>query len=276
MRTPTKVRIHGAMAFAIASMMMVLTAASTAPASAATPASPKTDVAQAIITKTTGSVATDVASVAGQRRLRQQLPHATRDLAVLTAGQSSATFTGLIPAGSKITPNGKDFSVLTPVGVKMTIGAPWAVDAAGKRLVTSYTFTGNTITQKVDTTGATFPVVADPLIQAIWSGVGFFLTRTEIFRAYYSGRLNYLTMGTAACNMMSATGKIPSCTLYPTSDKITIGTLVYQAAHSYSGSATGCLTVDWYYKSIRGIYGYGTPSYWDGFTFRCSLVSGLL
>ena len=231
MRTPTKVRIHGAMAFAIASMIMVLTAASTAPASAATPASPKTDVAQAIITKTTGSVATDVASVAGQRRLRQQLPHATRDLAVLTAGQSSATFTGLIPAGSKITPNGKDFSVLTPVGVKMTIGAPWAVDAAGKRLVTSYTFTGNTITQKVDTTGATFPVVADPLIQAIWSGVGFFRTRTERFRALYSGRLNYLTMGTAACKMMSATGKTPSCTPYPTSDKITIGTSVYQKAH---------------------------------------------
>ena len=40
--------------------------------------------------------------------------------------------------------------------------APWAVDAVNRSLPTSYSITSNTITQTVDTTGAQFPVVADP------------------------------------------------------------------------------------------------------------------
>lgn len=39
---------------------------------------------------------------------------------------------------------------------------PWAVDAKGKQLPTSFTVEGNVLTQHIDTRGATFPVVADP------------------------------------------------------------------------------------------------------------------
>lgn len=42
------------------------------------------------------------------------------------------------------------------------IGAPWAVDAAGMSLPTSYEVQGSTLIQRVDTAGAIFPVVADP------------------------------------------------------------------------------------------------------------------
>lgn len=39
---------------------------------------------------------------------------------------------------------------------------PWAKDATGKSLPTSYTVAGNTLLQKVDHRGAAYPVVADP------------------------------------------------------------------------------------------------------------------
>ncbi|MEZ2370861.1 hypothetical protein [Arthrobacter sp. RCC_34] len=39
---------------------------------------------------------------------------------------------------------------------------PWAKDATGKSLPTSYTVSGNTLVQKVDHRGAAYPVVADP------------------------------------------------------------------------------------------------------------------
>jgi hypothetical protein len=45
------------------------------------------------------------------------------------------------------------------------IEAPWAVDAKGARLPTSYTIQGEHLTQHVDTAGATFPVIADPSIK---------------------------------------------------------------------------------------------------------------
>jgi hypothetical protein len=240
----------------LASVTLMVPLALVAPAQAA-PAPPKTDAAQTIITNVTGATATDVASVAGQRRLRQDLPQGTRSLAVLTAGQSSATFTGLIPAGSKITPKGKDFSVLTPAGQAMTIDAPWAVDAAGKRLTTSYTFTGNTITQKVDTKGATFPVVADPTVTlGPWlyrlpRTAYVHLNRTEVFKAYYSGHLDYATIGTAACNMVATAIITIPCSWYVTSVKVQMGIGVYKAANSYTGTSTACVAMK-YLMPING------------------------
>lgn len=41
--------------------------------------------------------------------------------------------------------------------------APWSVDATGKPLPTSYELQGNILTQVVDTRGAVFPVVSDPV-----------------------------------------------------------------------------------------------------------------
>jgi hypothetical protein len=42
------------------------------------------------------------------------------------------------------------------------VAAPWAIDAAGQSLPTSYTVTSDGIEQVVDTTDAVYPVVADP------------------------------------------------------------------------------------------------------------------
>jgi Protein of unknown function (DUF2599) len=49
---------------------------------------------------------------------------------------------------------------------KLFIVKPWAKDANGKELKTSYSVKGNILTQNIDLAGAVFPVVADP----IWCG----------------------------------------------------------------------------------------------------------
>ncbi len=42
------------------------------------------------------------------------------------------------------------------------IAAPWAIDADGRNIVTSYSLDGTTLVQTVDHDGAAYPVVADP------------------------------------------------------------------------------------------------------------------
>lgn len=44
------------------------------------------------------------------------------------------------------------------------IAPPWAVDAAGDAVPTSYSVADNVVTQTVDSDGAQFPIVADPAI----------------------------------------------------------------------------------------------------------------
>jgi hypothetical protein len=44
------------------------------------------------------------------------------------------------------------------------IRAPWAVDATGRQLATSYSTAGSTLVQHVDHAGAAYPVVADPYV----------------------------------------------------------------------------------------------------------------
>jgi hypothetical protein len=209
----------------------------------------------------TGSAASDVAPVHGQRRLTQKIPNGTRHLAVLTsAAQSSAAFDGLIPAGSTITPYEGDFRVLTPSGDKMTIRQPWAVDAAGKHLDTSYTFTGSTITQKVDTTGAVFPVVADPTWSLGWN-IYAHLSRSEVFKAY--GARSYSQMGWVACGFFAWGGPyvLTACGLYSFWALTNLGQGINTAAHSVWNGNSACLTAIFTYP------GY-VPPYYVGYTLN--------
>lgn len=59
------------------------------------------------------------------------------------------------------------------------IDVPWAVDADGRSLPTRYEISGSTLTQIVDTTGATFPVVADPTVQHFGPYIQVHLNKTE-------------------------------------------------------------------------------------------------
>jgi hypothetical protein len=72
------------------------------------------------------------------------------------------------------------------------ISAPWAYDAKGRSLPTSFTVTGNVITQHINTYGASFPVVADPhwTWGYVTGTVYFNRSETEFIAAYE----NWLTI----------------------------------------------------------------------------------
>ena len=207
-------RIRGAVAVAmVAAMVAVITPS----AMADTP-----DVAKAIAVAKTGSSGRDLVgrevkdhgvtvspatSKDGKslRTLVQDTAVGVAALAVLEEGQSSAVFHGMLPAGSKVTPaTGGDHQVLTPDGTTLTVKAPWARDAAGKSLPTSYTFAAGQITQNVDTTSASFPVVADPTV--IISLVDPFGQRVHFSRAetlMLAGVVGAANRGLRACGMVS-------------------------------------------------------------------------
>jgi hypothetical protein len=89
-------------------------------------------------------------------------------MTVLHEGQSSAEFALTVPAGYKAQLASDGGIELRASGSRVIIPlieAPWALDANGKKLPTSYALNGSQITQHVNTAGATFPVVADPSLQ---------------------------------------------------------------------------------------------------------------
>jgi hypothetical protein len=74
-----------------------------------------------------------------------------------------------VQAAGEQVPSGQ--TVDLGVAVAATLEAPWAVDAAGKELPTSYELVGDDLVQHVDTTRAVFPVAADPSFGLGWQGV---------------------------------------------------------------------------------------------------------
>ncbi|KUM34694.1 hypothetical protein [Arthrobacter sp. EpRS71] len=86
-------------------------------------------------------------------------------------GDPSTTLT-LVDDGSALVLNGSG-------EVVNYLAKPWARDAAGKELPTHYTVNGNTITQHVDTTGAQFPVVADPTTGCGFGWCSVYFNRAE-------------------------------------------------------------------------------------------------
>lgn len=94
-------------------------------------------------------------------------------MSLLEEGASSATFTLDLPSGASLIADGGGFNIVVDTGeTNITLGqveAPWAVDAKGKELPTSYSWSNGVLTQTVDTAGAAYPIVADP---AVTVGVG--------------------------------------------------------------------------------------------------------
>jgi len=125
----------------------------------------------------------------------QQITEATAKggVQVITISQNAKTarkirFTTTIPDGTGWVPQSNGQIYLMPKGGGqpdpiMVLAAPWAVDANGVSLPTSYTVKGKTIIQTIDTKGAAFPIVSDPdwwwwtaTIAGCTIAVGTFLT----------------------------------------------------------------------------------------------------
>lgn len=175
---------------AVTALIVTLTGAS--PASALTGQSEVQKTIQAKTGKTAAPMTTsqkvgDVSIGAGRSAGKAlesytQTPDArsTRVLAVVEeASQNVVTYPVTSSAGTRVEPqaNGSvnlvqdvigppadQSSTFTTSVVVTTIHTPWAVDANGKSLPTTYTYANGVLTQRINTTGAAFPVVADPWV----------------------------------------------------------------------------------------------------------------
>ena len=117
-----------------------------------------------------------------------------REAVTITGPNAPTTyaFPFTVPAGASLVPdaNGDGGYTLqsTPSkGVTVqygTIGAPWAKDANGNPVPTSYSVSGDTLIQTVDFTSSTaFPVVADPMITFGYSVyLNFFGAELDLYR----------------------------------------------------------------------------------------------
>ena len=76
-----------------------------------------------------------------------------------------------VPAGASLIPTGDGgAAVIAADGAPLIqIAPPWAIDANGTEVDTSYRFDGSTLIQHIDHVGATYPVVADPKLSYGWS-----------------------------------------------------------------------------------------------------------
>lgn len=96
-------------------------------------------------------------------------------MAVLEEGETSTSYELTLPDGVELVPSGGgyEFSVVED-GVRLDIGsieAPWAVDANGQQIATSYELVGEELVQHIHGEAA-YPVVADPRLTF---GVGVYL-----------------------------------------------------------------------------------------------------
>ena len=110
-----------------------------------------------------------------------------------------------LPAGTRLKAAGDGGYILVD-GAQEAVGridAPWAVDATGRSLPTSFTLDGSVLIQSTDVTGAQFPVVADPKVSY---GLGIYVRymRSEVKDFKDKGKfVAAATLVGAAC------GKIP-------------------------------------------------------------------
>lgn len=109
-------------------------------------------------------------------------PDGVQVLTVLDEG-NTASFDLDLPDGLDLIPIGEGLSVQAdgPAGpVELAvIESPWAVDAEGHRLDTSYSLQGGTLVQSVDTEGAAYPITLDPYVVTKWYGAQIRFSRSE-------------------------------------------------------------------------------------------------
>lgn len=87
-----------------------------------------------------------------------------------------------LPAGHSLRTSGDGGAdiVASDGTVRAKIAAPWARDANGTSLQSSYTIDGDTLSQTINTAAAVFPVVADPRLEILYQQI---LGRNAIPRA---------------------------------------------------------------------------------------------
>ncbi len=104
-------------------------------------------------------------------------------LVVIDSAQAATTyrFNDAVPAGhtAKMLDDGSVRFYDAAGAVAGGIAMPWALDAEGAEIATSYSLEGTTLVQTVDHAGAVYPVVADP----VWFAVAAVVVLNVALRA---------------------------------------------------------------------------------------------
>ena len=137
----------------------------------------------------------------------QALPGGGASLLVAIDGADAPTeysFPVNLPAGVQLQASGDGgYFAGLPGGQVLTIAAPWARDAVGKTVPTTYRLEGQTLIQTVAHAGFTYPIVADPYITLGWY-VYLHYTKADISR-YWSGT-TFLNQAAAAAACAAIAG----------------------------------------------------------------------
>ncbi|SDQ47408.1 hypothetical protein [Quadrisphaera sp. DSM 44207] len=92
-------------------------------------------------------------------------PDGAQVISLLRSGESRATFDLDLPPGTTLSRSGQGFEVVVDEDIVVgQVQAPWAIDANGRALTTSFAYDGDKLVQSVDTAGAAFPITVDPRI----------------------------------------------------------------------------------------------------------------
>lgn len=109
----------------------------------------------------------------------------TRMLTIIKSRNAATQYTyGIsVPEGGKLSLVSNGGAQVTGANgeVVASIAPPWAKDANGKSVKTSYSVQGSKLTQFVDhrVNGITYPVTADPWFSWAWNGVSVYFSRDE-------------------------------------------------------------------------------------------------
>jgi hypothetical protein len=170
-------------------------------------------------------------------------------LTVLRTG-STATYTLDLPKGQMVKRDaGGGLRITDSTGAVFygAVKAPWALDAKGKQLKTSYSLRGDKIVQRVDTANAAYPIVADP-----WLSFGWFVyvnfTKGEV--RWLAGYADYYQLAAVACGLIPVPWVAVACGVAVGWMAINFGNTVKTAARYGQ-----CVNVRVGYNG--GIYGWG-------------------
>lgn len=111
------------------------------------------------------------------------------------------------------------------------IEAPWAIDANGVEVPTSYEVRANRLIQKVSHQGAAYPVVADPRIAF---GIYAYITYSRSETVSLAGYTDYAVLVTAACGLIVVPPAAVACSLI-VGASITNAALAFKNAAAQSG-----------------------------------------
>jgi hypothetical protein len=113
----------------------------------------------------------------------------------------SVMFKDLLKPGQRFeAANNGGLVILEANNVIATVDAPWAVDATGHPLPTSYAVDGTTLVQTVDTSGAQFPVLADPSVKPGYHVVPVFYIQYTWSETWYIK--NNISQGVTGANLL--------------------------------------------------------------------------